>query len=86
MSKTLIFSSSATVYGNPSYLPIIEEHNIVPEGPYGRTKYFVEEIIKDWCAKLTGSNLAVFLALLNPVGAHPSGEIGRVVRPGFRII
>ena len=73
--KNLIFSSSATVYGNPSYLPIIEGHNIVPEGPYGRTKYFVEEIIKDWCAADRHKS-AVFLRYFNPVGAHPSGEIG----------
>lgn len=50
--KQLVFSSSATVYGNPQFLPITEDH---PTGqgctnPYGKTKYFVEEILKDVCA------------------------------------
>lgn len=49
--KKLVFSSSATVYGTPQYLPITEEH-ITGQGctnPYGKTKYFVEEILKDVC-------------------------------------
>ncbi len=49
--KKIVFSSSATVYGNPVYLPVDENH---PTGnitnPYGKTKYFMEEIIKDVCA------------------------------------
>lgn len=50
--KSLVFSSSATVYGTPQFLPITEQH---PTGqgctnPYGKTKYFVEEILKDVCA------------------------------------
>lgn len=50
--KQLVFSSSATVYGDPQFLPITEDH---PTGqgctnPYGKTKYFVEEILKDVCA------------------------------------
>lgn len=48
--QNLVFSSSATVYGDPQYLPIDEQH---PAGgctnPYGKTKYFIEEIIKDHC-------------------------------------
>ena len=49
--KKIVFSSSATVYGDPEYLPVDEKH---PTGkctnPYGKTKYFMEEIIKDVCA------------------------------------
>ena len=49
--KKIVFSSSATVYGDPEYLPVDEKH---PTGkctnPYGKTKYFMEEIIKDQCA------------------------------------
>ncbi|XP_015794965.1 UDP-glucose 4-epimerase [Tetranychus urticae] len=75
--KNLIFSSSATVYGLPQYLPIDENH---PTGstitnPYGRTKFVIERILedlsnseKDWCI--------VSLRYFNPIGAHESGEIG----------
>jgi UDP-glucose 4-epimerase len=45
--KTLVFSSSATVYGAPRHLPLDEEHPVGPTNPYGRTKYFFEEILKD---------------------------------------
>jgi UDP-glucose 4-epimerase len=72
-----IFSSSATVYGVPQYLPIDELH---PTGsritnPYGRSKFFMEEILKD---EVTASpDLSVIsLRYFNPVGAHESGEIG----------
>ncbi|XP_050299281.1 UDP-glucose 4-epimerase isoform X1 [Anthonomus grandis grandis] len=75
--KSLVFSSSATVYGNPRFLPITEEH---PTGqgctnPYGKTKYFVEEILKD----LSFSDpewKVILLRYFNPVGAHESGLIG----------
>lgn len=74
--KRIVFSSSATVYGNPDYLPIDEKH---PTGrctnPYGKTKFFMEEIMKDVCA----ANMdwgCMLLRYFNPVGAHPSGEIG----------
>lgn len=75
--RKFIFSSSATVYGVPQYLPIDEHH---PTGqritnPYGRSKHFVEEILKD---EVTASkDLSVIsLRYFNPVGAHESGEIG----------
>lgn len=75
--KKLVFSSSATVYGTPQKLPITEDH---PTGqgctnPYGKTKYFVEEIMKDVCIadkEWCGISLRYF----NPVGAHESGMIG----------
>ncbi|CAH0552199.1 unnamed protein product [Brassicogethes aeneus] len=75
--KSLVFSSSATVYGNPQFLPITEEH---PTGqgctnPYGKTKYFVEEILKDVCASDADWKV-VLLRYFNPVGAHESGLIG----------
>jgi len=74
--KKIVFSSSATVYGDPEYLPVDEKH---PTGkctnPYGKTKYFMEEIIKDQCAANHDWS-AMLLRYFNPVGAHPSGMIG----------
>ncbi|KAL1512649.1 hypothetical protein ABEB36_002208 [Hypothenemus hampei] len=75
--KKLVFSSSATVYGNPQFLPITEEH---PTGqgctnPYGKTKYFVEEILKDLCSSDCEWKV-ILLRYFNPVGAHESGLIG----------
>lgn len=73
--KTLVFSSSATVYGTPAYLPLDEKHPVAPINPYGRTKYFIEEMLKD----LHGSDQDWRIAILryfNPVGAHESGLIG----------
>lgn len=71
----LVFSSSATVYGEPRYLPFDEAHPIAPNNPYGRTKAMVEAMIVDWCAATPGTS-AVVLRYFNPVGAHPSGRIG----------
>ncbi|RWS27569.1 UDP-glucose 4-epimerase-like protein [Leptotrombidium deliense] len=73
----IIFSSSSTVYGDPKYLPLDELH---PTGnqltnPYGRTKYFIEEILNDVC-RSEKSWCVVHLRYFNPVGAHESGEIG----------
>lgn len=75
--KNLVFSSSATVYGTPQFLPITEEH---PTGqgctnPYGKTKYFVEEILKDLCTSDPEWKV-ILLRYFNPVGAHESGSIG----------
>ena len=69
------FSSSATVYGTPHYLPYDEAHPLAPVNPYGRTKYFIEEILKDW-AKTDADKAVMLLRYFNPVGAHPSGDIG----------
>lgn len=71
----IIFSSSATVYGTPHYLPFDEAHPVAPVNPYGRTKYFIEEMIKDWAA-VEPKRSALLLRYFNPVGAHISGEIG----------
>lgn len=71
-----VYSSSATVYGEPKSLPIKESH---PTGnctnPYGKSKYFTEEMLKDLCASDERWNV-VSLRYFNPVGAHPSGRIG----------
>lgn len=73
--KQIIFSSSATVYGRPHYLPCDEEHPVAPVNVYGRTKYFIEEIIRDWAAHDPNKSAAI-LRYFNPVGAHSSGLIG----------
>ncbi len=73
--RTLVFSSSATVYGDPAFLPYTEAHPIRPMNPYGHTKAMVEQIIADCCEawpQLSAVNLRYF----NPVGAHESGRIG----------
>jgi len=74
--KNLVFSSSATVYGTPQYLPVDEHH---PTGgctnAYGKTKYFIEEIMRDLCFADKEWNV-VLLRYFNPVGAHKSGKIG----------
>ncbi len=73
--RRVIFSSSATVYGDPEKTPIDESAAIRPTNPYGQTKAMVEQILFD----LTASNPAWQSAVLryfNPVGAHPSGRIG----------
>ena len=72
--RRLVFSSSATVYGTTSTLPVTEDSPTVPESPYGETKLMGERILADVAA---ASDLtAVMLRYFNPVGAHPSGLIG----------
>jgi len=73
--KNLVFSSSAAVYGTPISLPINEAANLAPESPYGRSKYMVEEILKDLAVSDDNWNM-VILRYFNPVGAHLSGKIG----------
>ena len=73
--KKIIFSSSATVYGEPQYLPYDEGHPIKPINPYGRTKFFIEEILHDVASSDSEWSVAV-LRYFNPVGAHESGLIG----------
>ena len=72
----LIFSSSATVYGTQTF-PVTEEHQtgVGLTNPYGRTKYMVEEILKDYTVAYPEMNITL-LRYFNPVGAHPSGKIG----------
>ncbi|RZV98497.1 MAG: UDP-glucose 4-epimerase GalE [Rhodobacteraceae bacterium] len=73
--KRLVFSSSATVYGDPEQIPIPETHRLDPTNPYGQTKLMVERIIGDW-ARADAAVSAVCLRYFNPVGAHPSARIG----------
>ncbi|XP_035230025.1 UDP-glucose 4-epimerase-like isoform X2 [Stegodyphus dumicola] len=75
--KKIVFSSSATVYGVPQYLPIDELHPVgsTCTNPYGRTKYFIEEILKDVCNSEKEWSV-IMLRYFNPVGAHESGIIG----------
>lgn len=71
----MIFSSSATVYGEPDYLPIDEDHPLRASSVYGRTKLMAEQILTDWCRATEGA-ANVLLRYFNPVGAHRSGNIG----------
>lgn len=73
----LIFSSSATVYGIPEKIPIDETCRTGSTNPYGRTKLFNEEIIRDAC-RANPELSAVLLRYFNPVGAHRSGMIGEM--------
>ncbi|SNS28270.1 UDP-glucose 4-epimerase GalE [Sphingopyxis indica] len=73
--KTLVFSSSATVYGQPKYLPLDEAHPTSATNPYGRTKLMIEEMLADIAGADPGWRIAV-LRYFNPVGAHDSGLIG----------
>ena len=73
--KKLIFSSSATVYGNPQYLPYDELHPTVPTNPYGQTKLQIEQFLLDVCASDPDWGV-ICLRYFNPVGAHHSGLIG----------
>lgn len=71
--KKIIFSSSATVYGNPEYLPLDEKHPVLPVNPYGNSKLIVENILEDWAQN---DKIAIALRYFNPVGAHSSSIIG----------
>lgn len=73
--KKVVFSSSATVYGNPERLPIEETCRLFTTNPYGTTKLMIEEILTD-AAKASKDLTVVLLRYFNPVGAHPSGLIG----------
>jgi UDP-glucose 4-epimerase len=73
--KNLVFSSSATVYGNPPTVPIKEEFPLSATNPYGRTKLMIEEILRDLYVADQEWNIAL-LRYFNPVGAHASGRIG----------
>lgn len=72
--KKLVFSSSATVYGDPAKLPITEDMSLSATNPYGRTKLMIEEMLMD-IAKTGGWHI-ISLRYFNPVGAHSSGLIG----------
>lgn len=73
--RRLVFSSSATVYGDPHHVPIREDFPLQATNPYGRSKLMVEEMLRDLQRAEADWQIAI-LRYFNPVGAHPSGLIG----------
>lgn len=73
--KSIVFSSSATVYGDPARVPILEDFPLSCTNPYGRTKLMIEEILRDIQVADGEWNIAL-LRYFNPVGAHESGRVG----------
>ncbi len=73
--KTIVFSSSATVYGDPQYLPLTESHPLSASNPYGRSKIVIEDMLRDYHRAHPDWKIAL-LRYFNPVGAHESGMIG----------
>jgi UDP-glucose 4-epimerase len=73
--KTLVFSSSATVYGEPQRLPLTEDHPLSATNPYGRTKLVIEDMLRDTFKGDPSWRIGI-LRYFNPVGAHESGLIG----------
>ncbi|MEP7183994.1 MAG: UDP-glucose 4-epimerase GalE [Betaproteobacteria bacterium] len=76
---TLVFSSSATVYGQPEALPVAEDAPLMPHSVYGRTKRVVEDFLRDLAQANANWRIAI-LRYFNPAGAHPSGRIGESPR------
>ena len=74
-TKNFVFSSSATVYGDPEICPILEDFPLSATNPYGRTKLMIEDMLRDICKADKYLNVAI-LRYFNPVGAHKSGKIG----------
>jgi len=73
--RSLVFSSSATVYGDPVTVPVKEDFPVSAMNPYGRSKLIIEAILKDIYASDNSWNISL-LRYFNPIGAHPSGRIG----------
>ncbi len=73
--KAIVFSSSATVYGEPPSVQFREDMPLAPINPYGRTKLMIEEVLRD-TARADAAMRVALLRYFNPVGAHPSGLIG----------
>ena len=73
--RSMIFSSSATVYGEPQFLPLTEDHPLSAVNPYGRTKLMIEDMLRDLAASDPNWRFGI-LRYFNPVGAHISGLIG----------
>lgn len=73
--KRLVFSSSATVYGDPERVPLTEDCRLMATNPYGQTKLMMEQVCRDLATAETGWHIAL-LRYFNPIGAHASGQIG----------
>lgn len=73
--RHIVFSSSATVYGDPQKLPLAEDHPLSVTNPYGRSKLMVEDILRDLDRAKAGFHIGI-LRYFNPIGAHESGLIG----------
>jgi UDP-glucose-4-epimerase GalE len=82
--KSLIFSSSAAVYGTPRQIPIPEEHPLLPINPYGQTKFFVEKILQDY-DRAYGLKF-ISLRYFNAAGADPDGTLGEMHNPETHLI
>ena len=74
-TRQLVFSSSATVYGDPQRLPLTEDHPLSATNPYGRTKLVIEDMLRDLHRSDADWRISI-LRYFNPVGAHASGRIG----------
>jgi UDP-glucose 4-epimerase len=74
-TRQIVFSSSATVYGEPEFLPYTESHRLHPTNPYGNTKLAAEMLLNDVAGSGAVTDIAI-LRYFNPIGAHPSGMIG----------
>lgn len=73
--RQLVFSSSATVYGDPERVPLTEDCRLMATNPYGQTKLMMEQVCRDLAQAEPGWKIAL-LRYFNPIGAHPSGDIG----------
>lgn len=73
--KTIVFSFNATVYGDPTIVPIKEDFPLSATNPYGRTKLMIEDILRGLHASLRAWRIGL-LRYFNPIGAHSSGLIG----------
>ncbi len=82
--RDFIFSSSAAVYGDPDVVPIPEESPLCPASPYGRTKYFIEEMLRD--LGISDGFRSVSLRYFNAAGADPTGDIGERHSPETHLI
>lgn len=73
--ENIVFSSSCTVYGKPVTVPVKETDELAPTNPYGRSKFMVEQILRDSFQAVSSLSVSI-LRYFNPIGAHPSGQIG----------